>query len=432
MRLGAMGLVVATSVLVLQVVAPVTAQAAIGTATASGSSFPVEGTNITRGADQLVVYTYDASRTVSPANRWGAEAAVRDGVVLEVRDRQTTTQPATPIPAGGTVLSGHGAARLWVLANVHAGAVVSYPGSGAPSTTGTPTVTIGTATRAVSGTDVPRTTDALVVYTSASGGTSPANQWGAEASVSGGVVTALLDRQSTGASGASIPAGGYVLSGHGSARYWLLANAPVGASVTLSGAGPPPPITPHGSTCFAGQVRLTFDDGPNAVVTPQVLDTLKAWGIKATFFVVGQSVVQSPGLVAREASEGHQVGDHTWDHPYLTTMTPEQQRDELVRTQVAIVNAGAPSPTLWRPPYEDWNAAVRDLASSLGLTMTLWSYETDAWDWKGLSPQAIADRVVGNARAGDIVLMHDRIQNTATALPAVLDGLANKGLCAHP
>ncbi|MBA5790293.1 polysaccharide deacetylase family protein, partial [Escherichia coli] len=72
------------------------------------------------------------------------------------------------------------------------------------------------------------------------------------------------------------------------------------------------------------RIALTFDDGPSASVTPGVLDTLKRYDVKATFFVLGSSVVQNPGLVKRELDEGHQVGSHSWDHPQLTKLSEQE------------------------------------------------------------------------------------------------------------
>lgn len=397
-------------------------------AAAGGSSYPVTGTNVPRGIDQLVVYSRTATQVVSPANRWGAEAVVQSSTVLAIRDRQSTGQAATPIPVGETVLSGHGAARVWMLSFLHVGGAVTYPGSGtAPGPGAAPWALVDGVSHVLAGVDIPRDTDALVAYTGAAGASTPTNQWGAEVAVLAGQVTQIRDRQSTGAAAMPIPSGGFVLSGHGASRVWLLAHAVVGASASygLIGQQQQPPPGP----CSAGYVRLTFDDGPDAVVTPQVLDTLKARGVKATFFVIGSKVADQAALVRREITDGHQVGNHTWDHPYLTQLTASEQTAELQMASAAIVAAGAPQPTLWRPPYEDWNSSVQALASSLGMTMVLWTYETDSNDWQGGTPEVIRDRIVTNAHDGDTVLMHDRIQNSATALPMILDGLAAKNMC---
>ncbi len=164
--------------------------------------------------------------------------------------------------------------------------------------------------------------------------------------------------------------------------------------------------------------------------TESILDTLARYGRRATFFVVGRSVQANPWLVQREVNEGHRVGNHTWDHPYLTQLTTAEVRSELTQASDAIEAATGTRPTEWRPPYGDWNSTVRSTASSVGLpTMTLWDTATDSNDWKGGTPQEIADRVVTNAFDGATVLMHDRIDNTAIALPLILDGLNSRGFC---
>ena len=440
--------------------------AAPNIAAAGGSTYPLAGTNVPRGTDQLVVYSRTAAQMVSPANQWGAEAIVQASVVMEIRDRQNTGQAGTPIPSAGTVLSGHGAARLWMLTYLRVGAPVTYPGSGAitiptPTPTASPTAsppptsgagasaTISGAVHLLNGVNIPRDTDALIAYTNAAGASAPTNQWGAEAAVLAGQITQIRDQQSTGAPAMPIPTGGFVLSGHGASRLWLLAQAGIGVPASYTTSGSPPPSTPPTAppspasspapsatsappinrSCAGGYLRLTFDDGPDATVTPQVLDTLKSRGVRATFFVVGVNVAAQPGLVRREAAEGHQVGNHTWDHPYLTQLSVNDQTAEFTRDTDAIIAAGAPRPTQWRPPYEDWNSGVQALASSLGMTMVLWSYETDSNDWQGGSPEVIRDRILTNAHDGDTVLMHDRIQNSATALPMILDGLVTKNMC---
>ncbi|MBC7645150.1 MAG: hypothetical protein H7123_08485, partial [Thermoleophilia bacterium] len=114
-----------------------------GSAVIAGSSYPVSGTNVARDAEALVVYTQAGTQVVSPANEWGAEAAVVNGVITEFRDRQGTGFAAMPIPAGGYVLSGNGAARTWLLANALVGRTVTSGAGGGATTTPTPTPTTG-------------------------------------------------------------------------------------------------------------------------------------------------------------------------------------------------------------------------------------------------------------------------------------------------
>ncbi|MFA9447191.1 hypothetical protein ACERMF_17710, partial [Egicoccus sp. AB-alg6-2] len=201
------------------------------------------GTNIARGTDQLVRYT-PAFGANTATNQWGAEAAVVDGVVTAIRDRQLVDAPAMPIPAGGYVLSGHGQARLTLLAGLKVGSRV---GVLAPATAARgEAVLLGSSARVLAGTNVARGVDQLVLYTPAFGANTATNRWGLEAAVVNGKVTAIRDRQLRNASAMPIPAGGYVLSGHGQARTALL-QLRVGSNVTLleaASVATPSPVSP--------------------------------------------------------------------------------------------------------------------------------------------------------------------------------------------
>ncbi len=258
------------------------------------------------------------------------------------------------------------------------------------------------------------------------GTVSPANEWGYEVAVAAGKVTAV----SANKPGMAIPAGGFVLSGHGSSADWLVANAPMGATVTSPVSGPPPPPPPGPpAPCSAGYMRLTFDDGPTRDTTTQILNTLKARNIKATFFVVGEAIEAWPQGIQLEKADGHRVANHTYNHPALTTLTAAEVALQFSRTSDLIARYTGSRPTEWRPPYEDWNVSVRDTATSQGMSMVLWDYPTDSNDWQGLTPQQITDRILAGAFNGATILMHDRIQNSATALPGLLDELTTRGYC---
>lgn len=97
-------------------------------------------------------------------------------------------------------------------------------------------------------------------------------------------------------------------------------------------------------------LAMTFDDGPSAEYTPQVLDMLKARHLKATFFLVGKNVEAHPEIVRRIVAEGHEVGNHTWDHPLLSKLTDEQATDEIEKTQKAIAAACGVTPSSAAPP----------------------------------------------------------------------------------
>ena len=98
--------------------------------------------------------------------------------------------------------------------------------------------------------------------------------------------------------------------------------------------------------CVRGRVALTFDDGPD-IYTPQVLEVLRAYKVKATFFVMGKKARARPDLIRAEIAAGHLVENHTWDHPHMADLTPKQIYNQLAGTQRAIMAAGAPRPTRW-------------------------------------------------------------------------------------
>ena len=161
-------------------------------------------------------------------------------------------------------------------------------------------------------------------------------------------------------------------------------------------AAPPPP--PPASQCSGCTVYLTFDDGPS-VYTPQILSELEAKGVPATFFVLGERAVQYPSYVQREHADGDGIGDHSWDHPDLTTLTPEQVRLELQSTADEIANLTGAPPTLWRPPFGYFNDTVTQVASSLGLSMRLWDVNPEDYTMPGTDVIVITRRAAFMLRA---------------------------------
>lgn len=173
-------------------------------------------------------------------------------------------------------------------------------------------------------------------------------------------------------------------------------------------------------------IAMTFDDGPSAKLTPQLLDMLKERQMRVTFFVVGENAKAHPEILRREIAEGHEVANHSWSHPNLAKMSDEAVKSELNRTKEAIVAAiNKPVPYL-RPPYGSFTKDQRRwFHDDLGYTMILWDVDPD--DWKRPGPETIQRRIVDGTRNGSIILAHDIHAGTIQAMPATFDALLAKG-----
>jgi len=180
------------------------------------------------------------------------------------------------------------------------------------------------------------------------------------------------------------------------------------------------------NTCSAGYVGITFDDGPTGS-TGTLLSTLRNNGIRATLFNIGQNVQGNPSAVQAEVAAGMWIGNHSWTHPHLIQESQAQIQSELSQTQNAIRSVTGTAPRLFRPPFGETNGTLKSVESSLGLTEIIW--DVDSQDWNGASTSAI---VAANARLtnGQIILMHDGIQNTLNAIPQIVAGLNSRNLCA--
>jgi len=173
-------------------------------------------------------------------------------------------------------------------------------------------------------------------------------------------------------------------------------------------------------------IALTFDDGPSAVLTPRLLDILKQRNIKVTFFVLGQLVQQHPEILQRAIAEGHEVGNHSWDHKPLNKMAEGGLHHEVADTSSEITKATGKPVTLFRPPYGATNARLnRALEKEYGMKVILWS--VDPLDWKRPGPQVVSQRILKETQPGSIILSHDIHPGTIEAMPSTLDALLAKG-----
>ena len=173
-------------------------------------------------------------------------------------------------------------------------------------------------------------------------------------------------------------------------------------------------------------IALTFDDGPNATLTPKLLDLLAARHLKATFFVVGQNAADHPDILRRAVREGHEIANHSWSHPNLGKMSDEAVRRELQKTDDAISSAIGKRPTLMRPPYGSITARQkRWIHDEFGYHIIIW--DVDPLDWKRPGPAVVTSRILKETHAGSIVLAHDIHPPTIEAMPGTFDQLQKKG-----
>jgi peptidoglycan/xylan/chitin deacetylase (PgdA/CDA1 family) len=182
----------------------------------------------------------------------------------------------------------------------------------------------------------------------------------------------------------------------------------------------------NGVSCLA----LTFDDGPDAVDTPKLLDLLRDKNVKATFFVVGKRADQYPEIVRRACAEGHLIANHTWSHRHLFCfLTPSRLRAEIERGTESVRRICGFRPRLFRSPVGMRHPLLNSYLKDAGLEYVSWTIRTR--DTLTRNSGALARRILSRAASGDIILLHDHLPRGAhvmlQALPRVIDELRQRG-----
>ena len=208
-----------------------------------------------------------------------------------------------------------------------------------------------------------------------------------------------------------------------------LPQRPQAEPVTAAEAGAPKAEKYVWSDCHVNgpYIAMTFDDGPSAKLTPHLLDVLKERNMHVTFFVLGENAKPHPEILKRALAEGHEIGNHSWDHPQLSKLSDDAVRSQLNRAKEAIQAANGGQPvTLMRPPY---GALTKDqrkwVHEELGYKIILW--DVDPLDWKRPGAAAVEERILAGTRNGSIILSHDIHPGTVEAMPDTFDKLLAKG-----
>ena len=170
------------------------------------------------------------------------------------------------------------------------------------------------------------------------------------------------------------------------------------------------------------KIALTFDDGPCAGCTDQLLDGLKKRNVKATFFLIGKNAENNPQLVRRIYEEGHLIGNHTYSHVEITKVSDEEAIQELQKTDQIIWKITGEHVQYMRPPFGAWQ---KELESRLEVLPVLWT--VDPLDWTTENVEEIVNKVVTETKENDIILLHDCYKSSVEAALRIIDDLQKEG-----
>lgn len=172
-------------------------------------------------------------------------------------------------------------------------------------------------------------------------------------------------------------------------------------------------------------VALTFDDGPNPSTTRRILQTLSAYGGRATFFLLGERIEQSQSVIQELLAAGCELGNHTWSHTNLTKVSPGKVNTAVSRVNERVEELFDYRLRLLRPPFGEMDNEVRYLARTLDMAIVRWNVDT--LDWSSRDPDKIFANATTDIKNGDIILFHDIYDTTADAIERVVPELVAQG-----
>lgn len=172
----------------------------------------------------------------------------------------------------------------------------------------------------------------------------------------------------------------------------------------------------------AKKAALTFDDGPHPVYTEKLLDGLKQRNVKATFFLIGESIEGQETIVKRMAEEGHLIGNHTYHHVQLSKLNDAQACEEIMMTNNVVEELTGRAPEFIRPPFGAWN---KNRNCPVEMISILWN--VDPLDWEVQNTNAVVDKVLKEVKDGSIILLHDIYDTSVEAAFIIIDKLQEQG-----
>ena len=171
-------------------------------------------------------------------------------------------------------------------------------------------------------------------------------------------------------------------------------------------------------------LHLTYDDGPHPATTPILLEVLRSYDIKTTFFFLGHQAQQFPDLVRQAHAEGHVIGNHSFDHPSLIFRSPQFIAGQIDRTTDCIRHITGSATMLFRPPYGYFGPTLLRTAARRRHRLVLWSLDSE--DWRRGTSAEISQRICRKARPGSIILLHENehtVSKAADILKRTIDTL---------
>lgn len=173
------------------------------------------------------------------------------------------------------------------------------------------------------------------------------------------------------------------------------------------------------------KISISFDAAWGADYTTRLLEILKEYNVRTTFFLTGIWVKKYPEKVKEITAAGHEIGNHSTTHPHCAALSQEELKEELLENEEMIYRLTGKRTRLFRPPFGEYNNQVILTSRALGYQVIQWS--VDSLDWQEVGVESVVDRVLKNVHPGAIVLFHNNARYTPQALPIILKSLKEQG-----